>query len=51
LLAGIGEQLSDCVSPLDDIVGLSVGCRDKEGWIFYSFLILSKMSYNLDLNI
>jgi len=30
LLAGIGEQLSDCVSPLDDIVGLSVGCRDKE---------------------
>lgn len=30
LLAGIGEQFSDYVSPLDDIVGLTVGKRDKE---------------------
>ena len=31
LLAGIGEQFSDCVSsPFDDIVGLTVGKRDKE---------------------
>ena len=30
MLAGIGEQFSDCVSPSDDIVGLTVGKRDKE---------------------
>ena len=30
VLAGIGEQFSDCVSPMDDIVGMTVGKRDKE---------------------
>lgn len=30
VLAGIGEQFSDCVSPFDDIVGLTVGKREKE---------------------
>lgn len=30
LLASIGEQLSDCVSPKDDIVGISVSRREKD---------------------
>ena len=29
-MASIGEQLSDCVAKTDDIIGLSVGIRDKE---------------------
>ena len=33
VLAGIGEQFSDCVSPMDEIVGLTVGKRDKEDMI------------------
>lgn len=30
LLAAIGEQLSDCVASSDDVVGISVGRREKE---------------------
>ncbi len=30
VLAGIGEQFTDYVSPFDDIVGMTVGIRDKE---------------------
>jgi len=30
LLASIGEQFSDCVSPKDDIVGISVSRREKD---------------------
>ena len=30
MLAAIGEQLGDCVSPKDEIIGISVGRREKE---------------------
>ena len=50
VLAGIGEQFSDCVSPMDDIVGLTVGKRDKDDiiqiWNAYGRIYNNLLSHN-----